>query len=380
MKHLLTLLISTFAGMLVSAALAQSHEMDADRARNLVVLDEAGVASLKLETTTADERSFEQVFFAVGRVEVIPGARAMVSSIKAGRVLELKVAPSDMVEAGAQLGKIETVDRMGNVGTEVLTAPIGGLVLSVRVSQGEAFRPATTLIEIADLREVDVVARVFEHEASLLQPGSSARIQVLSACDKILKGTLVRFGTEGDRKHGTVEAYYRLTNPDLLMRPGMRAEFRIIASEREVPTLPRDAVQGNAAGPYVFVKDYELPHAFVRVPVVTGQRNDRFVEIVRGLLPGDEVVTRGAYALSAAGRGTVSLREALDAAHGHPHDEEGNPISGEDHGAQAEGAGHSHAAHSPGVQTPLTIFFGVLSVLTLGLLWLSRRHPPQAQA
>lgn len=380
MKTFFNLLSLCLAGLLVSMSMARAEKMDQDRARNLVVLDEAGVASLKLETTTADERSFEQVFFAVGRVEVLPGARAMVSSVKAGRVVELKVAPSELVEAGAELGKIETVDRSGNVTTETLTAPISGMVLSVRVSQGEAFRIATSLIEIADLREVDVVARVFEHEASLLAPGSTARIQVLSACDKIFKGTMVRFGTEGDRKHGTVEAYYRLANPDLLMRPGMRAEFRIIASEREVPALPREAVQGNAAGPYVFVKDFELPNAFVRVPVVTGQRNDRFVEIVRGLLPGDEVVTRGAYALSSAGRGTVSLREALDAAHGHPHDEDGNPISGSESGHHAEEEGHSHESHGSHASTPLTLFFAALSVLSLGLLWLSRRHPPQAPA
>ena len=380
MKSLLQFFILCLASVLLPAPLLLAEKMDGDRARNLVVLDEAGVESLKLETTTADERSFEQVFFAVGRVEVLPGARAMVSSMKAGRVMELKVAPADLVEVGAELGKIETVDRSGNIVEETLRAPISGMVLSVRVSKGEAFRLATSLIEIADLREVDVVARVFEHEASLLAPGSSARIQVLSACDKIFKGTLIRFGTEGDRKHGTVEAYYRLANPDLLMRPGMRAEFRIIASEREVPALPREAVLGNAAGPYVFVKDFELPNAFVRVPVVTGQRNDRFVEIVRGLLPGDEVVTRGAYALSSAGRGTVSLREALDAAHGHPHDEDGNPISGEEHGHHADEDGHSHESHAGGSSTALTIFFAALSLFSLGLLWLSRRHPPQAPA
>ena len=35
--------------------------------------------------------------------------------------------------------------------------------------------------------------------------------------------------------------------------------------------------------------------------------NDRFVEIVSGLLPGDKVVTRGAYSLAFAGKGSVSL-------------------------------------------------------------------------
>ncbi len=366
--------------MLFLVAAGQAAEVDPKRTRHLVVLDAAGVENLKLETTTADDQTFEQVFFAAGRVEVIPKARAMVSSIKAGRVVELKVTPGDLVEAGEVLGRIELADGGVNAETMPLTATISGMVLAVRVSPGEAFRRATSLIEIADLREVDVVARVFEHEASLLLPGSAARIQVLSACDKILRGTLIRFGTEGDRKHGTVEAYYRLPNPDLLMRPGMRAEFRIIAAERKVSAVPREAVQGNAAGPFVFVKDFDLPNTFERVPVVTGQRNDRFVEIMRGLLPGDEVVTRGAYSLSSAGRGSVSLKEALDAAHGHAHDENGTPLSGDEGEGKADESSHSHDEHAPHSVTPVTVFFATLSALLLGLLWLSRRHPPQAPA
>src|SRR5690606_5198418 len=102
-----------------------------------------------------------------------------------------------------------------------------GMVTAVHVQKGESFRRVKVLAEVADLREVQLVARVPEHEASLFSPGSSARIRVPAACDKIFRGQLARFGTEGDPKHGTVEAYYKLANRDLLMRPNLRAEFRM---------------------------------------------------------------------------------------------------------------------------------------------------------
>ena len=63
---------------------------------------------------------------------------------------------------------------------------------------------------------------------------------------------------------------------------------------------------------FVFIRDYELKRTFVKTPVVTGEQNDKFIEIVEGLLPGDEVVVKGAYALASAGKGEVSLKEALD--------------------------------------------------------------------
>lgn len=360
-------------------------EMDHERAKNLVILDEISVENLQIETVSADEQTFEQIVFALGRVEPIPGAQAVVSSPNGGRVLELKVAPGDNVQAGAEVGKIEEQTRDGQASVVPLTAPISGMVTAVHVRPGESVWRIKTLIEITNLREVNVIARIPEHEASLLKPGTRARVRVPAACDITFKSELLRFGTEADRKHGTVEAVFPLKNRELLMRPGMRSELRIAAAVRPgVTAVPREAVQGSGTQRFVFIKDYEIPHAFLRVPVVTGQRNDRFVEIVRGLMPGDEVVTTGAYMLSAAGRGNVSLKAALDAAHGHAHHEDGTPVEGghDEHGDEHE-HGHEAAAHSTTSRrgfTPLTTFFASFSGLLLGLLYLSRTRSRETSA
>lgn len=374
-KAPLTLFRDTVSLLLAIAALtAYAADADHERAKHLVILDPVGIENLKLATVTADDQTFQQIIFAGGRVEAVPSACAVVASQSAGRVLEVKVAPGDTVAAGAEILRVQGSDAPADSAGIALTAPIAGMVTALHVHQGESFRRIKILAEITDLREVDIIARVPEHEASMLGKGTVARILVPAACDKILKGEVLRFGTEGDRKHGTVEAFFRLPNRDLLMRPGMRAEFRIVGAERKVSAVPRESVQGNAAGRFVFVKDYEIPNAFVKVPVVIGQRNDRFVEIVKGLMPGDEVVTTGAYALSSAGRGSVDLKASLDAAHGHPHHADGTPMD-----AESDGHAHDAVAAAPRF-TPATLFFASLSVLLLGLLWLSRRHRPQTAA
>jgi cobalt-zinc-cadmium efflux system membrane fusion protein len=372
MRFRRTLCCLTAIGVLASLQGAGwGAEMDQERARNLVLLDPVSIENLRLETAVADDQTFEQVIFAVGRVEAVPSARAVISSPDAGRVVEAKVAEGDTVEAGAEVLQVEKTEA-GASTIVTLVSPIAGVVTKVHAVRGESFRRIKTLMEVTNLDEVDLVARIPEHEASLLQVGSSARIMVPAACDKIFRPKLLRMGTEGDPKHGTVEAYYRLRNRDN-MRPGMRAEFRIVAAERKVSALPRDAVQGTATDRYVFVKDHELPHAFLRVPVVIGQRNDRFVEIVRGLMPGDEVVTTGAYALNSAGRGTVSLKAALDAAHGHAHAEDGTPLADGETEEGHHAHGSSNGAGAPRM-TPATLFFASLSLLLSGLLILSRRH------
>ena len=197
------------------------------------------------------------------------------------------------------------------------------------VAQGEPLEPETTLMEITDLSEIYAIARVPEHQAGKMKPGTIAHIKVAALPDEKFDGELIRFGTEADHESGTIDAIFKLPNPNLTIRPGMRAEFSIVLSKREgVMSVPRVALQGDAATRSVYVKDFDLENAFVRTPVEVGQVNDRFAEIISGLLPGDSVVTRGAYSLGFAGGGSVSLKEALDAAHGHEHAADGSELPG----------------------------------------------------
>ncbi|MCB1089199.1 MAG: hypothetical protein KDM63_19335, partial [Verrucomicrobiae bacterium] len=192
------------------------------------------------------------------------------------------------------------------------------------------------------------------------------------------EATLDHLGAMADAETATLEAAFHVENPEFLLRPGMRAEFSIITGSREgVMAVPREAVQGEGGARFVYVADYELKNAFEKVPVEIGDQNDTMVEIVGGLFPGDTVVTRGAYALGFAGKGNVSLKEALDAAHGHAHAEDGSELSGE-----GEGHDHDHdhgdESGSGGGFTSLTLFFAGLSALLLILLILSvlfRKRP-----
>ena len=100
-------------------------------------------------------------------------------------------------------------------------------------------------------------------------------------------------------------------------------------------------MQGDATNRFVYVKDFEIPNAFVKTPVVVGSMNASSAEIVSGLLPADEIVTRGGYSLAFAGGGTMSLKEALDAAHGHEHAEDGSELTGPQKKTPSETA-HTH--------------------------------------
>jgi len=343
-----------------------------------VILDATGVKNLRLQTVVAEPGDFEETIFALGRIEVYPGHRAVVSSRIAGRALEVRVKHDHFIKKGDVAVVVES-RQLGDPPPRVeATAPISGLVSATNVVPGEPVSPDKALAEIIDLTEVYALARVPEHLAGRLKHGQVARITVAAASGEVFTAGLEHLGAVADAGHGVIEAAFHLDNPEFRLRPGMRAEFSIVLDKRaNVMRVPRGALQGDPAHRFVYVKDSDLPNAFVKTPVVIGRMNDRHVEIVSGLLPADEVVTRGAYSLAfaAGGGGSLSLKEALDAAHGHEHNADGSEIdAGQKPGAGADTHGHASGHESPFWKITSGVLFIALVIVAF------RRRPATSRA
>lgn len=346
-----------------------------------VLLSEEGVKNLGIETVTVEESTFEESAFALGRIEVIPGRTGAVSSRISGRLVELNVNPGDTVSEGQVIAKVESRQPGDPPPVIPLSAPIKGLVMHSEARLGDPVEPDKALLEITDLSEVYAVSRVPEYQAGAIKPGAKAKIKVAALGEREFEGELLRFGTAADQESGTIDAYFKLPNAEGILRPGMRVEFTIISSLREgVLSVPKESLQGNPANRHVYVKHVTIANAFDRVNVQVGDTSGDRVEILDGLFPGDEVVTRGSYSLGfAGGGGGMSLKEALDAAHGHKHNEDGSEMTPEQEAAVKAGggeAGHEHgeAKGSSSRELFFMISTGVLAVL-LVITSITKRKP-----
>lgn len=326
-----------------------------------IVLTELQMRNLGLETADTVEGKFEKTLFALGRIEAIPNKQSVVSSRIPGRVISLAVNPGENVRAGQELLKIESRQAGDPPPVIAFKAAIDGTVCELDVRPGDPVEPDRRMMDVTDLREVMAVARVFEHQSGRLETGMTARIRVPAFPDQTFAGELIRLGTSVNAESGTIDAVFRIGNEDLKLKPGMRAEFSILISEKPgVMLIPREALLGDAGNQFVYVADYEKPGVFSRSAVGVAEVNDQMAEISSGLFPGDKVVTRGNFALQFAGGGKASLKEAMDAAHGHSHGPDGEEL-GEDeeahdhaHGTEAEKAAPAGSRPSPPV-VPLAL-------------------------
>lgn len=352
-------LISLLSTLAASAA-------EPTRSDNLIILDAAAVANLQLSYSEAQETMFEDSVFSLGELEVLPGKSAVVSSRIPGRAVSVTALPNEDVKKGDEVAAIESRQPGDPPPVIKLEAPISGMVSKVSIVQGQPVSPDDALVEIIDLATIEASAQVPQHLAGKLTRGQTAHISIPSLPGKVFEAKLAHIAALADSETGTIESAFHVENPNLLLRPGMKAEFNIVVSRREgVMSIPRAAVQGDVAERFVYIKDYELKNAFVKTSVVLGAQNDQFVEVLEGLLPGDEVVVAGAYALGFAGKGSVSLKEALDAAHGHPHGEDGSELSKDQLSRQTDGTQGGGASSG---WTQHAIFFAATSALLFALL------------
>lgn len=263
-----------------------------------VTLSAEAEKNLGLKVEAAELRAIEKTLVALGQVETDPARVASLSSRISGRITRLAVNEGDLVAKGDFLLEVES-RQVGDPPPHVeFKAPIGGTVLDRHAFTGDAVEPDSHLLKIADLSSVYVIARIYEGQIAQVQNGQKVRIRAEAYPGELFEGTVEGHSAQLDPESRTLGVRVRVANPGRRLLPNMRATLNIVTAEADsVITVPLSAVLGEAGNLFVFVQDDKDAHTYLRTPVVVGQRDDLYVEIIEGVLPGANVVTLGNYQL-----------------------------------------------------------------------------------
>ena len=325
--------------------------------------------NLALVIEEAELRTLDKTILVFGQIEVIPNRSAAVSSRITGRVTELKATDGEFVKKGQVVVEVESL-QLGDPPPRVqYSAPIDGIVTDRHVVLGDSAEPNKHLMEIVDLTEVYAEGRIFEGQVASVKIGQKVRVTVESYPTNEFSGTvdLLSGGLDPDTR--TLKVWVRIKNPDLPLRPNMRARLNIVTAEADsVVAVPHSAVLGEAGHYFVFTQSDTDELVFERKSVVLGLKDDRYYEVIEGVFPSDKVVTLGNYQLQyvttwkpVGGAPTNSVADAETGEHTH-----------------AEKTAHQHGLNLPLMAMGVTV--GVLLLLNLIVLLMrrSRREPESA--
>ena len=169
---------------------------------------------------------------------------------------EMETSVLDAANARAQLIKARTnlelaQEKLGDV---TIRAPINGTIISKSVEAGTIIASAsgnvsggTTLMQMADLSEMQVRTLVDETDIGKVQPGQTARVQVEAYPNQTFVGSVLKIEPQAvvDQNVTMFPVLVRLDNREGLLKPNMNAEVQVeVAQRNDVLLVPNAAVVG----------------------------------------------------------------------------------------------------------------------------------------
>lgn len=288
------IVLGVVLGSVVRPALAGAHGEEVATGGGgggPVTLTSEQRTTIGLATVAAEPRDIDRVLALNAFVAHDPDRHVFVNTRVDGRVEQIFVTLGERVERGQKLAVIQS-RLLGNPPPSVTVAsPIAGVVDDRLVALGETVEPNKTLFHVADLSEVIVQAEAYEEDIGMVALGLEARIRVFAYPEKTFSGRVTFLGQQLDPEKRTLAVWIRVANPDGRLKPGMFAKAALVIERRaSVLAVPVEAILEAGGERFVFV---ESGDTITRVDVHAGAKDDRFVEISGGLVPGDRVVTTG---------------------------------------------------------------------------------------
>lgn len=182
----------------------------------------------------------------------------------------------------------------GEAAAFTVTAPRDGVVVEKNVVVGQNVDSSNaSVMAIADLSDVWVVADLFETDVGSLASGAKAKVFVGTA---ELEGTVDQVSAVIDPDRHTVPVRVKLANPDGSLRPNAYARIQFFDGSASKAELPTSAVMSDGEKTYVFVKEPKTG-ALKRRTVIVGTASSGKVPVLSGIEPGEPVVVQGAILL-----------------------------------------------------------------------------------
>lgn len=173
----------------------------------------------------------------------------------------------------------------------VIRAPIDGLVASRTVQPGEKVSADNRLLDLVDLRQMELEAAVPTADILQLHPGQQALVTI-EGLPAPLTGKIARINPGTQTGSRSVLTYIQVENPQGLLRVGMFGQAQVtLASKTAVLSVPRAAIQDQAGTPTVYAIDNgTLKQQAVKLGMQGHDGKDEAVEILDGLASGTLIV------------------------------------------------------------------------------------------
>jgi Cu(I)/Ag(I) efflux system membrane fusion protein len=226
---------------------------------------------------------------------------------------DLKDASAGRLRAlGLDTATIDRLDKTGKVADRVTYyAPEDGVVTMLGVREGALAEPGMSAINLAPISRLWVVAEVPEADAARVHEGAAATLSFPALPGQRVDAQVLEVLPQLNEATRTLQARLELDNAGRRLAAGMLADVTIEGGDgAETLIVPTEALIRTGRAQRVIIA---LGNGrYVARDVEYGRESGEEIEILSGLVPGEQVVVSGQFMIDSESQVRSSLRRYED--------------------------------------------------------------------
>jgi len=207
----------------------------------------------------------------------------------------------------AQIKKIE--ESRKPIKTLTIHSPVEGYIIQKSALQGARVMSGEKLFDLADLSTVWVIADIYEDEIPLIKVGDNAKINLSYFPEKEFYSKIDFIYPSLSEETRTIKVRFILPNPGGQLKPSMYTNVQVKIDRGVKLAIPTEAVIDTGERQIVYVDRGE--GNFEPREVKTGVKAGSWVEVIRGLKPGEKIVAAANFLIDSEAKlkGIVPLHQ-----------------------------------------------------------------------
>jgi len=195
----------------------------------------------------------------------------------------------ELEQAEASITAINT-----RISDRIIRAPFDGIVGLRNISVGALVETGDLIATLDDTRQIKLDFSVPSIFLSELQPGLKIRARASALANREFLGEVKSIDSRIDPVTRSIKVRAMLPNPDGSLIPGILMQVDLLRNTRQALVIPEASLLPLANGQYVMLRvDKDGKDTVEKRQVEIGLRLPGYVEIVKGLKAGEQVVTHG---------------------------------------------------------------------------------------
>lgn len=179
--------------------------------------------------------------------------------------------------------------------TEIV-APFNGVIADFNLVDKQRINAGEKLFKLLDISKLKVEVGILENEIANIKVGNNAEVKLIALPGKTYLGKVININPLIDPETKTCRVTVEIPNSDRIIKPGMFASVNIeseILKNRIL--IPKEALLVRDKRSLVFTAEDNLAKwHYIQI----GGQNDKFIEVIEGVIPGDKVIVEGHYNLA----------------------------------------------------------------------------------